>query len=170
MVDRLTLTEAEVLLRSGKPAEHLLRSDWFIKPPFYHPTTGAYVNRAWNHPAITNTFPLTPAHHRYAAAHQIPGAKHEGGWLYEGEHTNNGASWMSDYREDGTTLYLSVREIYEVIDPSLPYPERFRTLRIELVVSRGEESLGVWPLPSKAWFELGSLAINAGLWAGREGL
>ena len=153
-------------------AELMLQLGWTVRPPLYRPGTGEYVSRRWVHDDYTNELELSPHQYRWCYAHQIAGVRHDGGWLWEGEHENNGPSWCA---LDCEGLHLSTREIYEVIDPTLPYKDRFRTLRYELIVSLQREPddykrLAVQALSSREWLELGQTALNTGLTAQERGV
>lgn len=63
-----------------------------------------------------------------------------------------------DGDEPGSWIF-STREIYEIIDIDLPYKDRFRTMRHELVLYRDGEPLGVVALSSEEWYALAELAL-----------
>jgi len=176
----MDLPEEERHRLSELPAEQMLADGWTVRPQFYHPRTGEYVERSWVH--VERGIDRVAVHQRQLtvlAGLQIPGARHHEGHFYEGEHENNGPSWAGPgpYADEPGAWSFGVREIYEFIDPALPYNKRFRTLRYELQISRAGDDdpyngdrFGVVPLSAERWYALAEMALSTGQRATAAGL
>jgi hypothetical protein len=165
-MSRETIGPEAVQAAHALDAENMLALGWTIRPPRYNP---GYTDRRWVHDDYTNELEVSIGQFQWLVNNGV--IKHHGGWLWEGEHENNGPSWWDG--DDGG-LHLQTREIYEVIDPELPYNRRFRTLRQELLVSNGGgddyQLVTVRALTSRQWLELSQMAIGVGLEAQARGL
>lgn len=161
-------TEQERASLAGLTAEQMIGAGWTIRSGFYHPIIGDYRAAAWIHPEqAIGPVEIVPEQWRWLAARDAPGIR----W-WDGEHENNGMSWTGPgHHSDGDHAWtFGVREIYEFIDIELPHNQRFRTLRYELQIYRGEENLGVIPLSPDRWYALAEMALIEGRRATEAGL
>lgn len=159
-------TEQEQTRLQGMTIAQLGREGWIVRSAFYHPRTGIRHPAAWVH-LEQGIGPVEIS----ASQHRELQALGEYRW-WHGEHDNNGPSWQApvDGADESESWTFSTREIYEFIDEALPYNERFRTLRFELQIYRGEENLGVVALSSERWYALAEMALAEGRAAAAAGL